>query len=385
MQLRLRRAVLLALAATAACGRSTPPTVVLDAQRKTVDVIGLPAGTLEALSTSGWTGEQWQSLLRVSVRSAAGGGQPPVAGRYAVSDGTLRFTPLFPFDEGREYEVVLDPTALPAAAGARASQTPPIVAVVSLPAVPRTPSTVVTHVYPSGGQVPANQLRLYLYFSAPMDWRSGADYVRLVDAAGVEVMDAFLPLDADFWNDDRTRYTVFFDPGRVKRGILPHRQRGRALEPGKRYTLVVEREWRDGHGQPLKEAFRHSFTATPPVERGLTMEEWSVTTPAAGSREPLVVRFPVPLDHGLLMRALTVARRGSPIAGDVAIGQFETEWRFTPRDAWTAGGYDLVAFEFLEDTAGNRIGRPFEVDRFDRTDASAEPARRTRPFRIAIP
>lgn len=381
MQLPLR-AVLLALAAAAACARFTPPAVVLNTQLKTVDVVGLPPATLEALSAIDWTDEQWQSLLRVSVRAAAGEGRPPVAGRYAVTGRTLRFTPRFPFDEGREYDVVLQPNALRAAAGALEAH-PPIVAVVSLPGVPRSPSTVVTHVYPSGDQVPANQLRLYLYFSAPMDWRSGADYVKLVDANGVKVVDAFLPLDADFWNDDRTRYTVFFDPGRVKRGILPNRQRGRALEPGKRYTLVVEREWRDGHGQPLKDAFRHTFTATPPVERALTMEEWRVTTPSGGSREPLVVRFPAPLDHGLLTRALTVARGGSTIAGEVAIAQAETEWRFTPDAAWVAGSYDLVAQEFLEDVAGNRIGRPFEVDRFDRTDLSAAPARRTRTFSIA--
>ena len=79
-----------------------------------------------------------------------------------------------------------------------------------------------------------------------------------LDDRGQEVVDAFLPLDADFWNDDRTRYTVFFDPGRVKRGILPNKQMGRALAAGKRYTLLVKREWRDGHGLPLKEEFRQS-------------------------------------------------------------------------------------------------------------------------------
>ena len=60
----------------------------------------------------------------------------------------------------------------------------------------------------------------------------------------------------------------------------------------------------------------------------------------------------------------------------------ETQWRFTPRDPWTAGDYDLVALAFLEDLAGNRIGRPFEVDNFERTDISPEPERRTLAFTI---
>ena len=191
-----------------------------------------------------------------------------------------------------------------------------------------------------------------------MDWRSGYDYVTLLDDRGQEVVDAFLPLDADFWNDDRTRYTVFFDPGRVKRGILPNKQMGRALEAGKRYTLLVKREWRDAHGLPLKEEFRHEFRASPPIERPLTMTAWKVTAPPRGTREPVVVTFPDPLDHGLLRRALGVARGGASvmILGDVAIESAETRWLFTPRDPWAAGDHDLVALAFREDLAGNRIG-----------------------------
>ena len=71
--------------------------------------------------------------------------------------------------------------------------------------------------------------------------------------------DPFLPLDAEFWNDDHTRYTVFFDPGRQKRGIPPNQQMGRSLEIGKRYTLVVSRDWPDGKGLPLKEQFRKAL------------------------------------------------------------------------------------------------------------------------------
>jgi hypothetical protein len=377
------------LIAASACGRSSapsdPPRIQLNPETNTVEVIGLPAATVAALSSATWTDADWQSLLRVSVKPGAGGGsetRPPVAGTYSVADGTLRFTPMFPFDEGRQYDVALDATRLPAGQGNDPWRTQVIAAVVGRPAVARSPSTVVTHVYPSGDIVPANQLRMYLHFSAPMDWRSGRDFVTLLDDRGEEVVDAFLPLDADFWNEDRTRYTVFFDPGRVKRGILPNRQMGRALEAGRRYTLVVKREWRDGHGLPLKEEFRHEFRARPPQERGLTMAAWKVTAPAAGSREPVVVTFPEPLDHGLLRRALGVARGGVPLAGDVAIDAAETRWRFTPSDPWTTGGYDLVALAFLEDLAGNRIGRAFEVDNFERTDLTPEPERRTLAFTV---
>jgi hypothetical protein len=287
---------------------------------------------------------------------------------------------MFPFDQGREYDVTLDGARLPG--GQPAAWAGPITAVVGRPGVVRAPSTVVTRVYPSAKVVPANQLRLYLHFSAPMDWRSGYDYVTLLDDQGQEVVDAFLPLDADFWNDDRTRYTVFFDPGRVKRGILPNRQMGRALEAGKRYTLVVKQEWRDGHGMPLREEFRHQFSAGPAIEAPLSMTAWTVAAPIAGTREPLTVTFPAPLDDGLLRRALGVAKGGKAIEGTIAIESDETRWSFTPASPWMPGAYELVALAFLEDLAGNRIGRAFEVDNFERTDISTEPERRTLAFSI---
>jgi hypothetical protein len=330
------------------------------------------------------TADEWQQLLRVSVKPSGpsqAGNQLAVAGRYAVVDGTLRFTPMFPFDDGREYEVVLTPARLPGDSAGEPWRQQTIAAVVGKPAVIRSPSTVVSHVYPSGDDVPANQLRMYVHFSAPMDWRSGFDYVSLLDDRGQEVVDAFLPLDADFWNDDRTRYTVFFDPGRVKRGILPNRQMGRALEAGRRYTLVVKREWRDGHGLPLKTEFKREFRATPAIERALATVEWKIEAPKAETREPLIVTFPAPLDHGLLQRALGVARAGAALPGDVSIEPGEKRWRFTPKDPWPAGEHQLVALAFLEDLAGNRIGRPFEVDDFERTDRAPEPERHTLSFR----
>ena len=86
--------------------------------------------------------------------------------------------------------------------------------------------------YPTADVVPENQLRLYIHFSAPMGMKGGLDYVHLLDEQGKEVKDPFLPLDAEFWNDDRTRYTVFFDPGRQKRGIPPIAEMGRSLTEG---------------------------------------------------------------------------------------------------------------------------------------------------------
>ena len=93
--------------------------------------------------------------------------------------------------------------------------------------------------------------------------------------------------------------------------------------------------------------------------------------------------FPEPLDHGLLLRALgVIGPDGKSLPGDVTVALSELMWTFTPKGAWQGGNYQLVALAMLEDLAGNRIGRAFEVDQFDRSDRSPEPEKTLIPFSI---
>ena len=365
----------------AACGsRAAGPTEIrlVSPTRDAVaafEVVNLPDDVVRAASQHTLTREQWNEVLHVSV----GEGQLAMLGDYEVRGTAVRFTPMFPLDPGRQYRVRFNAAALP---GAPVSP-PALTATLGLPANTAEPSTVVSHVFPSTPIVPENQLRLYVHFSAPMGRSGGLPYIKLLDEHGAEVVDPFLPLDAEFWNDDHTRYTVFFDPGRQKRGILPNQQMGRSLEPGKQYTLVVAREWRDAHGLPLKEDFRRQFSVGPADERPLDVNAWRIAAPAAGTRDPLHVTFDEALDHGLLLRALGVTGRdGKFLDGDVKVESGESRWSFTPRSPWSAGTYQLTALAMLEDLAGNRIGRAFEVDTFNRADASPEPERTSVSFSI---
>lgn len=376
-----------------AAGGAEPgrPRIVLNAAQQpggsaTVDVVGLPAADLAALQAAALTAEQWQVLLRVTVAGGAADavGRPAVLGDYAVAGGALRFTPRYPFDPGRSYRVVFAPGRLPAAAvGAHAPwRRQPLAATVGLSAVERAPATRVERIYPSGAELPENQLRFYVHFSAPMGLTGGAGYVRLLDEAGRFVEDAFLPLDLAMWNADRTRYTLLFDPGRVKRGILPNVQRGRPLAAGRRYTLVVDGAWPDAAGLPLVESYSRSFAVGPPDERAIDPAAWRIGAPAVGTRDPLVVAFGRPLDHALLQRTLLVsapARARVPGVGAVRAG--ETEWAFTPRRPWEDREYGLTVLPALEDPAGNRVGRPFELGASEAAVGSGPAASMRLPFR----
>jgi hypothetical protein len=371
------------LVIAAACSRSadsiSEPAIRLSSAQKNggaayVEVMGLSSAALDSLRNAELTADQWSGILRVAVSDAA----PGMLGHYSVADNALRFTPMYPLDPGRQYHVRFDPAHLPGAAGVGGS---PIVASVVQPAEHTTPSTVVARVYPTSDVVPENLLRMYIEFSGPMGRPSGVEHMKLLDENGKEIPGAFLPLDYEFWSPDHTRFTAFFDPGRVKAGILPNQQMGRALNAGRSVTLVISPEWRDQHGLPLKEEFRRVLHVGPAADKPLDTASWSIQPPSVGRRDGVVVTFPKPLDHGLLMRALGVTHEGVSVEGGIVVDNGETRWTFTPREPWRDGPYHLLALEILEDVAGNQIGRAFEVDNFETVDKSPNPKSITIPFK----
>jgi hypothetical protein len=157
---------------------------------------------------------------------------------------------------------------------------------------------------------------------------------------------------------------------------------GRALNAGRSVTLVISREWRDQHGLPLKEEHRRTMRVGPAQDKPLDTATWRIQPPpAVGRRDGVVVAFPTPLDHSLLLRALGVTRDGVFVEGDIVVDNAETRWTFTPREPWRDDVYHLLALDILEDVAGNQIGRAFEVDNFDTVDKSPQPQSITIPFR----
>jgi hypothetical protein len=70
------------------------------------------------------------------------------------------------------------------------------------------------------------------------------------------------------------------------------------------------------------------------------------------------------------------------LAGSVDVRREETEWRFTPQQAWIPGEYRIVIHTTLEDLAGNHINRAFDVDTFDPITRKVERETVSLPLRI---
>lgn len=331
-----------------------------------VRVTGLSTAELAGLASTTWTPDALARLVSIQVPHA---GDIAVATRYTVTATSLDLEPVYPLEPGRSYLVRVDPAALP---HPREDGTP-VVSTITVPAAVMGEATSVSRIFPSASEWPENTLRFYLHFSAPMAGTSAAGHVRLVDGSGDEVEDVLLDIDVDLWNTDYTRRTVFFDPGRVKRGIRPNRELGRALVAGRRYAIIVHTAWTDASGRPLARQFRHDFTAAPAIETAVEPESWIIGGIAAGTRDPLVVTFPWALDEGLLRRAVGVATTGGTMVdGEVTIGDYETRWTFVPARPWSAGAHSLVVLTLLEDPAGNKVGEPFEFEMFGRPAPETE-------------
>lgn len=324
---------------------------------------------LEGWSAPGLSEERFPEVLSVSVDAAD---VPALIGSYRVEGQTLVFEPRFPLQPGVRYRAIARPPGLQS-----------VSLVVDLPRPDVKPSTVVSRVYPTTSVLPENQLKFYIHFSAPMARGLAYDHVSLFQDGGGRVDKPFLELGEELWDPQGTRFTLFFDPGRIKRGLVSQEELGIALENGRRYTLVVDTGWLDATGNPLASEFRKEFSVGPADRTALSVSDWKVRTPARETRAALIVEFPEPMDHAILLRDLEVRdASGNPVTGDVDVPVGEKVWSFIPDEAWKSGAYTIRAGSAVADLAGNMIDRPFEIDRVVGDEDHAGSALHTLPFRI---
>jgi hypothetical protein len=294
----------------------------------------------------------WAAQLRVTVDIPDA---PRLAGTYHAEPGVLTFTPRYPLQSGLTYR----------AAFVLGSESATVTLTPRKTGAPAA-ATVVERVYPTASVWPENQLRFYIHFTAPMSRGEAFERIHLLDRnkGDAEIKLPFLEIDQELWDREQRRLTILFDPGRVKRGLVPHNEAGPPLVAGGRYLLVVDADWKDASNRSLAQAFRKEFTVGPAWREGIDVRQWKLATPQAGTRESVRINFPRPLDSALLLRCITVPA----VDGEASIGEGETEWRFVPSSPWAAAPQTVSVLEILEDLAGNKVGRPFDVDRFERVD-----------------
>lgn len=338
--------------------------------------------TVDRLKAAKPSPQQWAAIFRVVV---AGGtpaevaARPPVAGTYTADGAMIRFEPQFPFVPGVKYQATFDPSKLPGSD----PKAGPVAIALTIPKPPPGPPTGITAVYPSADRLPENTLRFYVHFSGQMTRGDIYRHLKLLRDDGTEVPRPFLEIDEELWSADGLRVTLLFHPGRVKRGLVPREELGPILEAGRRYTLVISKEWKDADGRPLTAEVRKTFTAGPADDEPVNPDTWTLIPPRAGSDAPLIIRLAKPLDRALLGSMVWVTdAAGQKVEGQVTVGGGERVVTFAPAKPWRRDEYKLAVDTRLEDVCGNRVGEPFEVDVFKPVRRKVETETAERPFAV---
>ncbi len=276
------------------------------------------------------------------------GGQP-LLGQTEIAHGTIRFTPQFPLLAGQTYIAVFT--------GADGKQT---TREHTLPI--NGPAPEVTAVFPSTGWLPANHLKFYIHFSQPMQRGNITQHFSLIDhTTSQPVAQPFR--ETELWTDDGRRLTLWFHPGRQKTGVNLNLDLGPVLLPNHRYELKISGQWKSQAGVELKNDFQKDFVTLSADRTQPNVKKWKLTAPAAHTRAPLQIKFPVPLDAALLKNLITIETiDGRDVLGTIGLFKNETQWEFIPKKNWPAATFRVRIDWELEDLAGNNLHRPFEVN-----------------------
>ena len=317
---------------------------------------------------------QFLRLYATELVTGAGSGErgrvgtmalPAFSCRYLVRNG-VHLLPRFPFLAGTSYTVLVDRSLPIVVAGRRErSEIDEVEPLTLLRARPReAPTTRVAAIYPSAVEIPRNQLKLYVEFSAPMSEGFAGRHLTIRDAATQDpVADALFSTDPELWDPERRRLTVLFDPARLKRGLAPHRELGYALQEGGEIEVVVDAGFLDAAAQPLVAPTARRYRIGPDIRSRVDPSDWNCSFPARGTLDPIVVRFDRSLDSALLQHCLRVVEVDNGVLPGIAtIDEGERGWSFAPRLPWGGGRYQLRIDAKLEDLAGNSLVRVFDRD-----------------------
>lgn len=280
-------------------------------------------------------------------------------GKYSKADDKILYKPLIPLSSGLTYEILFRNS---------------IIGKIKIPLPDPGQSASLVAVYPTQDTLPENLLKVYLKFTAPMREGEALQHVSLLDEHNDTVPGVFLNLEQELWNKERTVLTLWLDPGRIKRDLIPNKQMGNPLRKGQQYNLSISNAWKDARGLPLGQSFSKKFIVAERDSSSPRPELWKLQVPAAATTQTLKVSFGEPLDYYLLQGTIGIFdNNGKRISCTIKVSDEESVLEFTPDKPWQAGHYYIQTSAYLEDLAGNNLNRPFDRDiRLKKTEADKQ-------------
>ena len=342
------------------CAQQIKFKIAADAQLENygqVVVEGLDSIQVEWLKQKELSFADWASFFRISVT----GSDRAVIGTYDFTDYRPVFTPRFLPDMKIEYVIrFLSEEVKLYIPGLSFSED--VIMTAKFDDI-STAENSILKIYPESDTLPSNILRMYITFSTPMGLEDPYDFLRLEHINGHEIRESFVEIKQGLWNTNRTRLTLLFHPGRIKRGIGPHMTLGPVFKGGESYRLSVAREWKNNVGTPLGTLYSKTIHIRKAERTRISPEDWQKILPKRNTIKPLILPTDRILDHALVSRLIHVEdATGSSVAGEVCFNSGKQGVEFWPEDEWSAGRYYLMIDPGLEDISGNTILNAFDYE-----------------------
>ena len=341
------------------CRSSHPPEVKLALGYE--DDFPLPHLQLSPRDFQTHPQKAWEEAFRVYVGDSLPAGEMidyPVLGSYLWKKGTFSFRPRFPWRQEQDYFAHFDPHILTEPGGDNQEARQSLHFRFSPPR--DTSHARVLSISPQVDSIPANALRLYLYFDAPMREDSVYQHVKLLDENGKEIPQAFVEVYPPLFDPSGQRLTLIFHPGRVKQGIEFGERIGPVLEAERSYSLLLDTSWQDRRGRFLAGHKPYQFVTTAADRSSPDPGNWEIEEkPRVGSKDVIQLGFDEALDAILASRMIQMLDENAKAISGAAEAE-NMSWRFVPQDSWKAGKYQIIVYPELEDLAGNRHGRLFD-------------------------
>ncbi len=284
-------------------------------------------------------------LLKVCLESQK---QIAILGEHRVIGDEILFQPAIAFTRGLNYEIIF-----------RDRQ----IAKIKIPSVNAANAPALLAIYPSADTLPENLLKIYLQFSHPMREGESQNHIALLNNQGDTIYDVFLDLQPELWNQERTALTIWLDPGRIKRDLIPNQLLGNPLKKGEQYTFAVSSKWKDFKGIPLAQTYHRQFIVGSRDSVSPDPDRWVLDKPGARTNNPLVINFGEPLDYFLLQETIQITdENGNRIKGSIIVRNEEKLVTFIPDVPWPIGSYQLRVASYLEDLSGNNLIKLFDRD-----------------------
>ena len=283
---------------------------------------------------------------RLRIQLIKPGERVAILGEFKVNGSDVIFEPLVPFTRGLKYEILLDDE---------------LFSEIEIPAGEFDAPELLA-IYPSQDTLPENLLKMYLHFSEPMAEGRSLEYITFLHNDNDTLKGTFLDLKPELWNAEGTVLTLWLDPGRIKRDLIPNQTLGTPLRENEKYTMRVDASWPGKNGLPLRQPFTKTFVTAQRDDVSPQPQRWRISVPAPATNDPLEITFQEPLDYFLSKETFRIFASQKEVSGNIEMMRNEMVLRFIPEGPWQKGKYSIDIESRLEDLAGNNLNRPFDRD-----------------------